>query len=40
METIRNTINLVSYFIIPMMLVGFPLYGLYKRVAVYVCFVG
>ena len=40
METIRNAINLVSYFIIPLMLVGFPVYGLYKRVPVYESFVG
>ena len=40
METVRNAINLVSYFIIPLMLVGFPLYGLYKRVPVYESFVG
>src|ERR1051326_7941565 len=40
METIRNVINLVSYFIIPLMLVGFPVYGLYKRVPVYESFVG
>jgi spore maturation protein B len=40
MEAIRNAINLVSYFIIPLMLVGFPVYGLYKRVPVYESFVG
>jgi spore maturation protein B len=40
MDTVRNAINLVSYFIIPLMLVGFPLYGLYKRVPVYESFVG
>jgi spore maturation protein B len=39
MDTVRNAINLVSYFIIPLMLVGFPLYGLYKRVPVYESFV-
>ena len=39
MDTLRNAINLVSYFIIPLMLVGFPLYGLYKRVPVYESFV-
>lgn len=39
METLRNFINTVSYFIIPSMLVGFPLYGLYKRVPVYESFV-
>ena len=40
METLRNAVNLLSYFIIPLMLVGFPLYGLYKRVPVYESFVG
>ena len=39
MDTARNAINLVSYFVIPLMLVGFPLYGLYKRVPVYESFV-
>jgi spore maturation protein B len=39
MDSVRNAINLLSYFIIPLMLVGFPLYGLYKRVPVYESFV-
>jgi spore maturation protein B len=39
METIRNAISLVSFFVIPLILVGFPLYGLYKRVPVYESFV-
>ena len=39
MEMIRQTIGLLSYFVIPLMLVGFPLYGLYKRVPVYEAFV-
>ena len=39
METIRSSMNLISYFVIPLMLVGFPLYGLYKRVPVYESFV-
>ena len=39
MDTARTAINLFSYFIIPLMLVGFPLYGLYKRVPVYESFV-
>jgi spore maturation protein B len=39
METIRLTIGLMSYFVIPLMLVGFPLYGLYKRVPVFEAFV-
>jgi len=40
METVRNAVNLLSVFIIPLMLVGFPVYGLYKRVPVYESFVG
>jgi spore maturation protein B len=39
MEAMRNAMNLISYFVIPLMLVGFPLYGLYKRVPVYESFV-
>ena len=39
MDTARNAISLLSYFVIPLMLVGFPLYGLYKRVPVYESFV-
>ncbi|MEP7104836.1 MAG: spore maturation protein [Chloroflexota bacterium] len=39
MESIRNAMNLVSFFVIPLMLVVFPLYGLYKRVPVYESFV-
>jgi spore maturation protein B len=39
METLRQAIGLLSYFVIPLMLVGFPLYGLYKRVPVYEAFV-
>ncbi|CAN5646208.1 spore maturation protein [soil metagenome] len=39
MESLRNFINIASVFIIPMILVGFPLYGLYKRVPVYESFV-
>jgi spore maturation protein B len=38
-EILRQTIGLLSYFVIPLMLVGFPLYGLYKRVPVYEAFV-
>ena len=40
METMRNAMNLMSFFVIPLMLVGFPVYGLYKRVPVYESFVG
>ena len=39
METLRNVMTVVSFFIIPLILVGFPLYGLYKRVPVYESFV-
>lgn len=39
METLRNTIGLISFFVIPLIVVGFPLYGLYKRVPVYESFV-
>jgi spore maturation protein B len=39
METARELMNLLSYFVIPVILVGFPLYGLYKRVPVYESFV-
>ena len=39
METIREVISLLSYFVIPIIVVGFPLYGLYKKVPVYETFV-
>jgi spore maturation protein B len=39
MESVRNAIALVSVFVIPLILVGFPLYGLAKRVPVYETFV-
>ena len=39
MEALRNGMSLLSFFIIPLILVGFPLYGLYKRVPVYESFV-
>ena len=39
METVRNVVSLLSYFVLPLILVGFPLYGLYKRVPVYESFV-
>ena len=39
MESVRNGIALVSVFVIPLILVGFPLYGLFKRVPVYETFV-
>jgi spore maturation protein B len=39
MDTIRNVISVISVFVIPLIVVGFPLYGLYKRVPVYESFV-
>jgi len=39
METIRNAIGLLSFFVIPTILVVIPLYGLFKRVPVYESFV-
>lgn len=39
MEALRNAMSMMSFFIIPLILVGFPLYGLYKRVPVYESFV-
>ena len=40
MEAFREAISLLSVFVLPLLLVGFPLYGLYKRVPVYEAFVG
>jgi spore maturation protein B len=39
METVRIVFGLLSFFVIPLIVVGFPLYGLYKRVPVYESFV-
>ncbi len=39
MDTVRNIFSLISYFIIPAIVVGFPLYGLIKRVRVFETFV-
>ena len=39
METARNVLSLLSFFVLPLILVGFPLYGLFKRVPVYESFV-
>jgi spore maturation protein B len=39
MELLRQSVGLLSYFVIPLMLVGFPLYGLYRGVPVYEAFV-
>ena len=39
MDFIREAIALISVFVLPAIIVGFPLYGLIKRVPVYECFV-
>jgi spore maturation protein B len=39
MDAVRNAISLVSIFILPAILVGFPLYGLIRRVPVYETFI-
>jgi spore maturation protein B len=39
MDAFRELISVLSAFVIPVMLVGIPLYGLYKRVPVYESFV-
>jgi len=39
MELFRDIIDLASYFVIPSLIVGFPLYGLFKKVRVYEEFV-
>jgi spore maturation protein B len=39
METLRSILGILSYFVLPLILVGFPLYGLWKRVPVYESFV-
>jgi spore maturation protein B len=39
MEALRDIISVASYFVIPLIVVGFPLYGLYKKVPVYETFV-
>lgn len=39
METFRQVLGLLSYFVIPLIVVGFPLYGLIKKVPVYEVFV-
>jgi spore maturation protein B len=38
-ETIRSVISILSYFVLPALIVGFPLYGLIKGVPVYEVFV-
>jgi len=39
MEFVREIISLLAFFVIPVIVVGFPLYGLYKKVPVYESFV-
>ena len=39
MDSVRDAISLLSYFVLPLILVGFPLYGVIKRVPVYESFV-
>ena len=39
MDAFRDLLSLLSYLVLPLILVGFPLYGLYKRVPVYEKFV-
>ncbi|MEM1094438.1 MAG: spore maturation protein [Bacteroidota bacterium] len=39
MDTVRTIIDLISVFVLPAIIVGFPLYGLYKKVPVYEEFV-
>ena len=39
MESFRSALDVLAVFVIPMIIIGFPLYGLYKRVPVYEEFV-
>lgn len=39
METVREIVSILSYFVLPALIVGFPLYGLIKGVKVYEEFV-
>ncbi|MDZ4701515.1 MAG: spore maturation protein [Rhodothermales bacterium] len=39
METFRSVLDLLSVFVLPAIIVGFPLYGLFKKVPVYEEFV-
>lgn len=39
MDTIRSVIEIISVFVLPLLIVGFPLYGLFKKVPVYEEFV-
>ena len=38
-ETIRSVVSILSAFVLPTLIVGFPLYGLIKGVRVYEVFV-
>lgn len=38
-ESIRSVVSILSYFVIPLLVVGFPVYGLIKGVKVYEVFV-
>ncbi|HXW97702.1 MAG TPA: spore maturation protein [Gemmatimonadales bacterium] len=40
MDFFRNTVDLLSVFVLPAIIIGFPLYGLWRRVPVYEEFVG
>jgi spore maturation protein B len=39
METIRTLLDLLSVFVLPLIIIGFPLYGMIKKVPVYEVFV-
>ena len=39
MDFIREFLSIAQYFVIPALVVGFPLYGLWKKVPVYESFV-
>jgi spore maturation protein B len=39
MNTLRSAIDLLAVFVIPIIIIGFPLYGLFRRVPVYEEFV-
>jgi len=39
MNTVRNIVDILSVFVLPSIIIGFPLYGLWKRVPVYEEFV-
>lgn len=39
MEAVRDVISILSYFVLPILIVGFPVYGLIKGVRVYEVFV-